>query len=510
MAKEFLKKERKRVIIPEIDIQGRVQPQAIDFEEALLGAMMLEQNATGLVIDKLKPEMFYKEAHKLIFKAIHTVFNSVTPVDLLSVTAQLRKAKDLETVGGSYYLATLTNKVVSSANIEYYARIVSEKFIQRELITVSTETIRDAYDESTDVLKLLDDAETNLFNIAEQNFSRSHVDMKTLVQEFIKELNEAKDNKQKLRGVPSGFTDLDRVTGGWQKSNLIILAARPGMGKTAFVLSMARNMAVEQQRPVAIFSLEMSAADLVMRLVSAETGIQNDKLRKANLTDSEWTQLVDNITALTDAPLIIDDTPGLTIFELRAKCRRLKQTYNIECVIIDYLQLMSGDRDSKGNREQEISTISRSLKNLAKDLNVPVIALSQLNRSVEARGATSKRPQLSDLRESGAIEQDADMVMFIYRPEYYKIDFEDNTPAAGLADIIIAKHRNGALADVRMRFIAEQAKFCDKQSDYDILHSLNQGTEPQYIKIQSRANDMEGDISPNSDFGYTPASDVPF
>jgi len=508
MAKEILKKEHKRVIIPEVDIQGRVQPQAIDFEEALLGAMMLEQNAAGQVIDKLTADMFYKESHKLIFKAIHTVFNSVTPVDLLSVTAQLRKAKDLEMAGGSYYLATLTNKVVSSANIEYYARIVSEKFIQRELISVSTETIRDAYDESTDVLKLLDDAETNLFNIAEQNFRRSHIDMSTLIQEFIKELNEAKSSKRELRGVPSGFTKLDRVTGGWQKSNLVILAARPGMGKTAFVLSMARNMAVEQQRPVAVFSLEMSAADLVMRLVSAETGIQNDKLRRADLTDSEWAQLVDNITSLTDAPLIIDDTPGLTIFELRAKCRRLKQQYNIECIIIDYLQLMNGDRDSKGNREQEISTISRSLKNLAKDLNVPVIALSQLNRSVESRGVTSKRPQLSDLRESGAIEQDADMVLFIYRPEYYKMDFEDGTPGAGLADVIIAKHRNGALDDIRLRFIAHQAKFCDVENDFDILEKLNQ--KPQSITIPAKWNNMDTDALPTNNFGNTPSSDVPF
>ena len=510
MAKETLKKERKRVLIPEVDIQGRIQPQAIDFEEALLGAMMLEQNAAGQVIDKLSADMFYKESHKLIFKAIDTLFHSVTPVDLLSVTAQLRKTKDLEIVGGAYYLATLTNKVVSTANIEYYARIVSEKFIQRELISISTETIRDAYDESTDVLKLLDDAETNLFNIADNNiFRRTHIEMSKLIQSFISEMNEAKLNKREFRGIPSGFTKLDRETGGWQKSNLIILAARPGMGKTAFVLSMARNMAVEQQKAVAVFSLEMSAADLVMRLVSAETGIQNKKLREANLTDSEWSQLIENITTLTDAPLIIDDTPGLTIFELRAKCRRLKQQYNIECVIIDYLQLMSGDRDSKGNREQEISTISRSLKNLAKDLNIPVIALSQLNRAVESRGVTSKRPQLSDLRESGAIEQDADMVMFIYRPEYYGIDFENGDPAKGMADIIIAKHRNGALGDVRLRFIAEQAKFCDVEGNY--LEKITESQEPQYLTIPSRINTMESTgLPPINNLGNTPFEDVPY
>jgi replicative DNA helicase len=303
--------------------------------------------------------------------------------------------------------------------------------------------------------------------------------------------------------------DLDALTGGFQPSSLNIIAARPSMGKTAFVLSMARNMAVEQRRPVAVFSLEMSAADLVMRLVSAETGIQNDKLRRADLTDSEWTQLVENITGLTDAPLIIDDTPGLTIFELRAKCRRLKQQYNIECIIIDYLQLMSGDKDSKGNREQEISTISRSLKNLSKDLNVPVIALSQLNRSVESRGVTSKRPQLSDLRESGAIEQDADMVLFIYRPEYYKIDFEDGTPGTGLADIIIAKHRNGALSDVRLRFIASQAKFCDMESDFEILEKLKQNTEPHYITVPAKWDNTESETPPVNNFGNATSSEVP-
>ena len=491
MATETARRERK-IVMPDIDMQGRIQPQAIDFEEAVLGAMMLEQNAAGLVIDKLRSNMFYKEAHKFIYEAIYQVFEGGNPVDLLSVTKQLRKNRKLEAVGGSYYLATLTKNVVSSANIEFHARIISEKYIQRELISVSTQNIHDAFDESNDVLELLDKAERNLFDIAEQTFRRENADMPGLITEFINEMKEARNNKNKLRGLPSGFTDLDRSTGGWQKSNLIILAARPGMGKTAFVLSMARNMAVEQRKAIAFFSLEMSAADLIMRLVSAETGIKNEKLRKADLTDYEWGDLVEKITSLTDAPLFIDDTPGLSIFELRAKCRRLKQQYDIECVVIDYLQLMSGGSESKGNREQEISTISRSLKNLSKELNIPVIALSQLNRSVESRGVTSKRPQLSDLRESGAIEQDADMVMFIYRPEYYKLDtFDDQTPSAGLADVIIAKNRNGGLKDVRLRFIAEQAKFCDVASDFlpasEIDDAESQITE---YRINSRINSI--------------------
>lgn len=496
MAKEFTQRERKAVM-PDIDMQGRVQPQAIDFEEAVLGAMMLEQNATGQVIDKLLPDMFYKEAHRSIFEAIRQVFESGNPVDLLSVTTQLRKNKKLEAIGGSYYLATLTNKVVSSANIEFYARIISEKFIQRQLISVSTETIRDAFDESTDVLDLLDKAEKNLFDIAEQNFRRSNADMALLVQEFINEMKEAKNSKKELRGLPSGFTDMDRFTGGWQKSNLIILAARPGMGKTAFVLSMARNMAVDQQIPVAFFSLEMSAADLIMRLVSAETGIKNEKLKRADLTTNEFADLTEKVSTLIDAPLIIDDTPGLSVFELRAKCRRLKQQYGVQCIVIDYLQLMSGGKETKGNREQEISTISRSLKTLSKELNIPVIALSQLNRSVESRSTTSKRPQLSDLRESGAIEQDADMVLFIYRPEYYRIPFEDGSPAEGLADLIIAKHRNGGLKDIRLRFIAEQAKFCDKEDDFSHIQNLYNNTsnildggEMRSITVPSRINGL--------------------
>jgi replicative DNA helicase len=315
---------------------------------------------------------------------------------------------------------------------------------------------------------LLDKTEKNLFEIAEHNFRRTNEDMAMLVRKFIDELKEAGNNEGKLRGLPSGFTDLDRATGGWQKANLIILAARPGVGKTAFVLSMARNMVVVQRKPVAFFSLEMSAADLIMRLVSAETNIDNYKLRRANLNNHEWGDLMEKITALTDAPLYIDDTAGLTIFELRAKCRRLKQQYNIECVIIDYLQLMNGTGDAKVNREQEISTISRSLKSLSKELEIPVIALSQLNRSLESRSVKSKRPQLSDLRESGAIEQDADLVMFIYRPECHGLatfDDEDETPSAGLADLIIAKNRNGRTSDVRLKFIAEQVKFCDYKSD---------------------------------------------
>ena len=459
------------VTMPDVDMQGRVMPQAIDFEEATLGAMMLDNNATVIVIDQLREEMFYKESHQKIFKAIWQVFSKHDPVDLLSVSRQLRQNGTLEQVGGAYYLASLTNRVVSSANIEYYARILMEKFIQRKLIEVSTETIRNAYDNSQDVLDMLDHAEQRLFDIAEQNFHQSHQKVSELIQEVLDDLQEMKKSGEKLRGLASGFSDLDRLTNGWQKGTLNIIAARPGMGKTAFVLSMARNITVDTGKALAVFSLERSASDLVLRLISAESGFKQNQLKSGNLNDRDWGTLINSTTELANAPLIIDDTAGLSIFELRAKCRRFKQQYDIQAVIIDYLQLMTAGTDMKGNREQEISTISRSLKALSKELDIPVIALSQLNRSVESRvgAGASKRPQLSDLRESGAIEQDADIVIFIYRPEYYKLaTFDDGTPSAGMAELMIAKHRNGAVRDIKLRFIADYAKFCDTETQISV------------------------------------------
>ncbi|MDY0015488.1 MAG: replicative DNA helicase [Bacteroidales bacterium] len=511
MAKEATQRQ-KRIILPEVDMQGRVLPQAIEFEEAVLGAMMLEQNAAVSVIDMLHEEMFYKESHQKIYKAIKQVFLASDPVDLLSVANRLRKNGDLDAIGGAYYLSSLTNRVVSSANIEYHARIVSEKYIQRKLIAVSTETIHDAYDHSLDVLEMLDKAEKNLFDIAEQNFRRDSRTMPDLIREVLADLQAIKTSDKKLRGLPSGFTELDRVTNGWQKANLIILAARPGMGKTAFVLSMARHIAIDQQKPIAFFSLEMSASDLALRLISAESGFYQNQLKRGDLSDDDWRVLVNKMTELENAKLLIDDTAGLSIFELRAKCRRFKQQYDIQGVIVDYLQLMSSGLDIKGmNREQEISSISRSLKALSKELDIPVIALSQLNRSVESRSSQSKRPQLSDLRESGAIEQDADLVLFIYRPDYYKIDtFEDGSSAMGLAEIMIAKHRNGALKDVKLRFTPEYAKFTDL-NDFDNfkpISSLSKNTPlDSFNTIPSRINDDIGSTLPPTEQTMYPADD---
>ncbi len=441
---------------------GKVQPQAVDLEEAVLGAMMLEKDAVSAVIDILSPAVFYKDSHKKIMGAISSLFAKSEPVDILTVTNELKSNGELEMVGGPYYITMLTSRIASTANVEYHARIILQKHIQRELIRISSVIIKDAFEDTTDVFDLLDKAEQNLFSVSESNLRRSFEDMPSLIKQAITDIENAKNSDEHMRGVPSGYVDLDRITGGWQKSDLIILAARPSMGKTALALNMARNIAVEFNKPIAFFSLEMSAVQLVTRLISSESELKSDKLKRGDLQSYEWQQLTDKVANLVEAKMFIDDTPALTIFELRAKCRRLKQQHDIQMIFIDYLQLMSGGSDNKGNREQEISQISRSLKALAKELNVPVLALSQLSRAVETRPGQAKRPILSDLRESGAIEQDADLVLFIYRAEYYKIDtFEDGSPTQGVSEVIIAKHRNGSVGDVKLRFVADFARFED-------------------------------------------------
>ncbi|MCW3104402.1 MAG: replicative helicase [Bacteroidetes bacterium] len=482
---------------------GKMPPQAVELEEAVLGALMLEKDALTNVIDILKPQSFYKEAHERIFSAIERLFTRSEPVDILTVTQELKKTGELDLVGGAYYITQLTNRVASAANAEFHARIISQKYIQRELIRTSTETIRDAYEESSDVFDLLDKAEKGLFSIVEGNIRKNYDKMHTLIKKAIEQIEVAKNRKDGLSGVPSGLTALDRLTSGWQKSDLVIIAARPAMGKTALVLSMARNAAVEFNKPVAIFSLEMSSLQLVTRLISSESELSGEKLKKGTLEDYEFQQLNDKIKGLAEAPLFIDDTPGLSVFELRAKARRLKEQHNIELIIVDYLQLMTAGGEGKGNREQEISTISRSLKGLAKELNVPVIALSQLSRAVETRGG-DKKPQLSDLRESGAIEQDADMVMFIHRPEYYGLtEDESGMPTAGVAELIIAKHRNGPVDSVKTRYIGQYTKFADLDSldtnmDYGssskALAPNNDFDNPVNSVIRgSKMNDIEED-----------------
>lgn len=482
---------------------GKIPPQALELEEAVLGALMLEKDALSSVVDILKPGSFYKEGHSAIYEAILRLFNDSQPVDLLTVTNQLRKDGTLEVAGGAYAVTNLTTKVNSAANVEYHARIITEMAIKRELIRVAGEIHHEAYEDTTDVFDLLDKTESSLFEISEQNIRRNYQDMRSIMSEALSELEARKKHKDGLTGIPTGFSALDRVTSGWQKSDLIIIAARPGMGKTAFVVSAMRNAAVDFGKAVAIFSLEMSSVQLVNRLISAEAELESDKIKKGNLADYEWQQLLHKTNKITNAPIFIDDTPALTILELRAKCRRLKSQHDVQLIIIDYLQLMSGDSArGGGNREQEIASISRALKGLAKELEVPVIALSQLSRAVETRGG-DKRPQLSDLRESGSIEQDADIVMFLYRPEYYGItEDESGMPTTGTGEVIISKHRNGSLENVQLKFIGKFTKFADldfhgESGNYGSFPQGATGTEFGTITLPSKANG-DGD-SPSED-----------
>ena len=490
--------------------QGKLPPQALDLEEAVLGAMLIDKKGVDEVIDLLQPEAFYKTAHQYIFQSIFNLFQNSQPIDLLTVSADLRKKEKLDVAGGDFYLIQLTQKIASSAHIEFHARIILQKYIKRSLIHISNEIIESSYKESIDVFDLLDEAESKLYDVTQGNIKNSSDTAQNLVMLAKKKIQEIA-NQEGLSGVSTGFQKLDDLTSGWQPSDLIIIAARPGMGKTALTLSMARNIAVTKQIPVAFFSLEMSSVQLITRLISAETGLSSEKLRTGKLADHEWKQLNVKVGDLEKAPLFIDDTPALSIFDLRAKARRLASQHGIKLIVVDYLQLMTaGSSNKAGNREQEISTISRNLKSLAKELDIPVIALSQLSRAVETRGGT-KRPQLSDLRESGAIEQDADIVSFIYRPEYYGIeewDDEDHSPSAGQAEFIVAKHRNGGLDNIRMKFIGNLGKFEDLEnfdSPFEYQSKMNPGDQ-DLKKINNLPN-------PNDAFDLPPSGDnddIPF
>ena len=457
---------------------GKIPPQAIDLEEAVLGAMLIDEKGVNEIIELLSPEVFYKRSHQLIYESIERLFRESEPIDLLTVSADLKKNKNFEPAGGDFYLISLSQKVSSSAHIEFHSRIILQKYIQRKLITISNEIIQKSYNESTDVMDLLDEAESKLYDVAQGNIKTSTESAQNLVIRAKARIEEIA-KQEGLSGVSTGFEKLDKLTSGWQPSDLVIIAARPGMGKTALALSMARNISVQQKIPVAFFSLEMSSVQLITRLISSETGLSSDKLRTGKLADHEWQQLNIKVSDLESSPLFIDDSPSLTIFELRAKARRLSSSHGIKLIIIDYLQLMNiGSSNKAGNREQEISTISRNLKALAKELDIPVIALSQLSRAVETRGGT-KRPILSDLRESGAIEQDADIVSFLYRPEYYGIsewDDDMKTPSDGQGEFIVAKHRNGALDSIKLKFIPNLGKFEDLggfDSPFEFQSKLN-------------------------------------
>ncbi len=502
--------KRKRGIskIPAYAEGSKLPPQAIELEEAVLGALMIEKHAMTLIGEILSPDSFYKESHAIIYKVIRELANNAEPIDILTVTSELRKKAQLDLVGGAYFITQLTNRVASAANIEFHARIIAEKFIQRELIRISGEIQTEAFEDNSDAFDLLDSAERKLFELSQGNIKKSLQTMNKVIKDTLKDIEELKLKTGKFTGIPSGFTKLDRLTSGFQKSDLIIVASRPGMGKTAFALTVARNASFESLGPgegpraVAIFSLEMANKQMVSRMISSEAEIQGHKLRTGELKEHEWQQLNSKIARLSEAPIFIDDTPALSVFELRAKCRRLKQQHNISMVLIDYLQLMRGDDANvkNGNREQEVSYISRSLKALAKELDVPVIALSQLSRMTERRGA-SNRPMLSDLRESGSIEQDADMVMFIYRPEYYNMaEWEDGSPSVGQAEIMIAKNRHGSTSDhIRLRFISDFTKFSDLMEDtYRQDNSDLMIDSPGYITKSSKLNEDHETYEPRN------------
>lgn len=507
-----INKERKQRRKTPIDLSsmvyGKVPPQAKDLEEAVLGAIMLEKTAFDTVIEILKPECFYVEAHQRIFKSMQSLANKSQPIDILTVAEELKTKEELEMIGGAYYVTKLTNAVVSAANIEAHARIILQKFIQRELIRISGEIIGDAYEDSTDVFDLLDDAESKLFEITNNHLRKNFDTIDSVLVKTIQRIEDLRHKNEDVTGVPSGFTHLDRVTYGWQNTDLIILAARPAVGKTAFALNLARNAVMHPSKPtpVALFSLEMSAGQLVQRILAAESEIWLEKIARGKLEEHEMKQLyARGIQRLAQAPLFIDDTPALNIFELRAKCRRLKNKHNIGMIIIDYLQLMSGTGENRSaNREQEISNISRNLKGLAKELNVPIIALSQLSRAVEQRGAKegSRIPQLSDLRESGAIEQDADMVMFLYRPEYYDVTTSaEGENIKGLTEVKIAKHRNGSLETVKLKALLHIQKFVNWDEDpysgiglpgggWRPVEDSGSSGEKLYIQTGSKMNDI--------------------
>jgi replicative DNA helicase len=454
------------------DREGRMPPNAVDLEEAVLGAMMLERDKIHQVIDILSPEHFYNPQNRYVFMAVQELYQSANmAIDLLTVSSYLRDHNKLELAGGNAYLAQLTNKVSSAANIEFHSRILTQKFIQRKLIEVTGDIQFNAYDDSQDSFKLLDDSEAKLYEIKNAGLKRNFQEISMLINSSLKEIEGRMSSENNgITGVASGFTDIDRINGGWQPSDLVILAARPAMGKTAFALSLVRNAAVDHNKSVMIFSLEMADVQLVNRLISAEAMVQGEKIKKSNLSKEEWARLQTETARLGSAKIFIDDTPQLSIFDLNAKCRRVHSQHGLDLVVVDYLQLLRYELKGQGNREQEIAAISRSLKALAKELSIPVIALAQLSREVEKRN--NKRPQLSDLRESGSIEQDADMVMFLYRNDYYErmgMDVQDNGGneddlsfgIKDLTEVIIAKNRHGSVGSAYCKFVGEYSKFAD-------------------------------------------------
>ncbi len=492
---------------------GKLPPQALELEDSVIGALMIEKEAYVTVSELLRPESFYKDQNRLIFEAIRALAAKDQPIDVLSVAEKLKSQGTLVEAGGALYLSELTRKVASTAHLYYHAQIVAQKATARDLIAMAARIEEHAYDDTQDVDDLMQEAEAGIFEISQRSQKRDVTQIDPVIGEAFERMRKASKNEGNISGVPSGFHELDKITSGWQRSDLVIIAARPAMGKTAFVLSMAKNIAVNYKKPVAMFSLEMSNVQLVNRLIMNVCEIEGDKIKNGKLTKSEWSQLEHKVNDLLGAPIYVDDTPSLSVFELRSKARKLVREHHVELIIIDYLQLMNASGMSFGSREQEVSIISRNLKQLAKELDIPIIALSQLNRGVEARtGVEGKQPQLSDLRESGAIEQDADMVCFIHRPEYYHLYNDEKTgkDLRGLGQIIVAKHRNGATDSIWLRFRSKFAKFQNEDEtfdDSDLAPLPTEGNVTISSKMNRIVNNAPVDMSPD---GASLKNDVPF
>ena len=510
---------RKKVDVPTQDTFGRLQPQELDFERVVLGALLLEKDAYSQVSEILKPETFYDPRHRLIFEAIRRLNIEQKPLDLLTVSEQLRQTNHFEEAGGPVYLAQLTQGVVSAAHIEYHARIIAQKATARELIRYTSGIQEKAFDPTQDIDEQIQQAEGELFELSQLNMKKDYIQIDPVINDAYDMLHKAAERSDGMSGISSGYRDLDKMTSGWQNSDLVILAARPAMGKTAFALSMAKNIAVDQGIPVAVFSLEMANVQLVNRVISNTCEIESEKIKSGQLEPHEWAQLDSKIKDLYGKPMFVDDTPALSVFELRTKARRLVREHGVKLIMIDYLQLMNASGMNFGSRQEEVSTISRSLKGLAKELNIPILALSQLNRGVENRpgagGAEDHRPQLSDLRESGAIEQDADMVIFIHRPEYYRIFKDENgNDLRGMAMIIIAKHRNGAVGDVLLRFKGKYTRFedADENASYPLPGESAAGGFPQIGggPITDADIPLPPDVGMGSPFPPGEGSIVPF
>ena len=486
---------------------GKLPPQAIELEESVVGALMIEKDAFASVADLLRPESFYTDQQRYIFEAVRALSAKDAPIDILSVAEQLKAMGLLEQAGGVVRLSELTQRVASAAHLRYHAQIVAQKATARDLISMACQIEEKGYDETQDVDELMQEAEASIFEISQRSQKRDVTHIYPVITEAFERMQKASKNEGNISGIPSGFNELDKITSGWQKSDLVIIAARPAMGKTAFVLSMAKNMAVDFNIPVAIFSLEMSNVQLVNRLIMNVCEVEGSKIRNGRLSKAEWEKLENNISVLQNAPIYVDDTPGLSVFELRSKARKLVKDKKIQIIIIDYLQLMNANGTNFGSREQEVSIISRTLKGLAKELDIPVIALSQLSRAVEKRDSSNsnvdgKKPLLSDLRESGAIEQDADMVCFIHRPEYYKLyDDGNGKDLRGLGQIIVAKHRNGATDEIWLRFIGKYTRFQNENDAFeDELYSqipyATQSSKMNMLPQEAEGAKLDDDIAP--------------